>query len=477
MIHRLISLLFLLFCFVAVQAQSQDEPGYNIEITVQGMENKNLMLAYYFNESTYTRDTARSNANGTVVFKGSEKLLPGVYILVQTEEKSKLFDFAVYNDQHFSLSTVNGDLYRSMKVEGDINNQLFFSNLIYNADKSEIANPLTLILQDENSTEQEKNDARAKVEAINKEVLDYQRGIISKHPNTLVSKILQSRLEFVFPDHLKVSTEENNQERYYYYKENFWNNVDLKDDGLLRLPFPLIQEKIDEYFDKIVLQDPDTIIKEIEYVVGKTKSNSETYKFMVWSLTSKYYAPPVMGLDKVFVHLHDTYFDTGEMDYWANQQLKDNVKERADKLRLSMIGMKAPDLRMLDGDLRARSMYDIRSKYTVLYFYDPDCGHCKEETPVLVDFTNKTTFDVQVFSVCADTSMVKMNNYIADVGMDKWVNVNGPRSFVGHYQDLYDAFQTPTLYLLNEEKEIIAKKLPAAKLEEFLQQYEQLERD
>ena len=119
-------------------------------------------------------------------------------------------------------------------------------------------------------------------------------------------------------------------------------------------------------------------------------------------------------------------------------------------------------------------MYDIVNKYTILYFYDPDCGHCKVETPKLVDFAKNTSIDLQVYTICADTSMVKMNEYVSDMGMGKFVNVNGPRSYVGHYQDLYDAFQTPTLYILNDKKEIIAKKLPADMLEEFLGNYEEM---
>ncbi|MDH4295709.1 MAG: thioredoxin family protein, partial [Cyclobacteriaceae bacterium] len=70
-----------------------------------------------------------------------------------------------------------------------------------------------------------------------------------------------------------------------------------------------------------------------------------------------------------------------------------------------------------------------------------------------------------------DTSMAKMRDYIKDMNM-KWITVNGPRTYVGPYQDLYDAMTTPSLYVLDEKKKIIAKKVPAEKLDEFLTQYE-----
>ena len=68
-----------------------------------------------------------------------------------------------------------------------------------------------------------------------------------------------------------------------------------------------------------------------------------------------------------------------------------------------------------------------------------------------------------------------MKEYIDKMNMSGWINVNGPRTYTGLYQKQYDASTTPTIYVLNEEKKIIAKKLPAERLEEFLTRYEEVE--
>jgi len=107
----------------------------------------------------------------------------------------------------------------------------------------------------------------------------------------------------------------------------------------------------------------------------------------------------------------------------------------------------------------------------LIYFYDPDCGHCKKETPKLKKFYDETDYDVEVFAVSADTSMTKMRDYITELDL-KWISVNGPRTYVGPYSKLYDALTTPTLYVLDEKKKIIAKKIPAERLEEFIGRYE-----
>jgi peroxiredoxin len=212
-------------------------------------------------------------------------------------------------------------------------------------------------------------------------------------------------------------------------------------------------------------------MKGVQTVVSKAKKNQETYKYAVWTCLLKYQQPEIMGLDEVYVNLFDLYFASGEMDFWVNDKMKQNLKDHADGLRKSLVGKMAPNLIMQDANFKPRSMYDIKNKYTILFIFDPECGHCKTETPKLVSFYNRKKFDVEVFAVSADTSMTKMRNYIKEMNM-KWITVNGPRTYVGPYQNLYDAKTTPSLYVLDERKKIIGKKIPAEKLDEFLTHYE-----
>jgi hypothetical protein len=96
---------------------------------------------------------------------------------------------------------------------------------------------------------------------------------------------------------------------------------------------------------------------------------------------------------------------------------------------------------------------------------------------VLVDFynKNKAKFDIEIFAVSADTSMAKMKTFIKDMKM-VGITVNGPRTYVGSYQDLYDAITTPSLFIIDNRKKIIAKKIPADKLEDFFTNFERAEK-
>ncbi|MEM7297505.1 MAG: redoxin domain-containing protein, partial [Bacteroidota bacterium] len=249
-------------------------------------------------------------------------------------------------------------------------------------------------------------------------------------------------------------------------------HFDLGNSILLRVPKSIYKPKVDEYLDNLTSPVIDSIKRSVDEVISKAKKDETTYQYLTWYLTIKYQTSKIMGMDEIYVHIVDTYFMTGEMDYWANETLKNNLKSTADKLRSSLIGMKAPDLILQDLDEKPQALSALENKYTIIYFYDHDCGHCKKETPVLKSTVDSLSYDIGVYSVSADSSMTKMKDYITKMGLENWVNTNGTKTYSVNYQNVYDAYTTPTIYVLNEEKEIIAKKISAKQIGEVITQYE-----
>jgi hypothetical protein len=461
-----------LFCLLTFFSANVFGQAYKINFKVKGLKDTTVYLGYYYGESTFIKDTARVNGTGDFVFDGKKPLSHGIYFLVLN--KTRLFELPVSDNQTFTLETSTEDYIKNMQVKGDVDNKLFFENMVFNMERHKEAEPSIKIVQDSTATEEDKAEARKHFDKINEKVLAYQDELIAKHPKTMTAKLLKATKQLKVPEPPKLpngKTDSTFQLR--WYRQHFFDNFDLADDALIRLPRPIYQEKIHEYLDKLYLPNPDSIQKGIDFIVSRSKSNQETFKYSVWMCVVKYQTPDIMGMDEVYVNLWDKYFVNGQMDFWVNASMKKNLKEQADRFRRSLIGRPGANLIMLDQQLKPRALYDIKNKYTILFIFDPDCGHCKEETPKLVHFynNNKKKFDYEVYAVSADSSMTKMKDYIVNMKMP-WITVNGPRSYVGSYQDLYDANTTPTLYILDQKKKIIAKKLPVDKIEEFLTHYE-----
>lgn len=183
-----------------------------------------------------------------------------------------------------------------------------------------------------------------------------------------------------------------------------------------------------------------------------------------------------MGLDEVYVNLVDKYIATGEMDYWLDKKTVKNIVDDVDKVRRAMIGRIAPKMVMQDENFERRSLYDLKTKYCVIYFFRPSCGHCREETPKLVRFYNqhKDRFDLEVFAVSTDTAMNELRSFIKEMKME-WITVCGLRTYSDqHFSKSYYAERTPTVYILDAQKKIIARRLDVDQIEEFLVNYEEM---
>ena len=466
--------LFLAACLVIPTLQFA-QSGYNIEFKITGLKDTIVYLGHTYGESTYIKDTATVSSQGVFGFNGKTTLRQGVYFLVLGTAKQ--FDMVIGKDQHFNMATDRKEYYKHMVVTGDEDNKLFFENMMFNMERHKEAEPFIKILQDSTLSEDQKKEARMSYSKINDKVIAYQNQIIAQHPSTLTARILKSNQNVAIPEPPKKSDGTiDSTYQLKWYREHFFDNMDLADDAFLQMPKPIYRDKINEYLDRLYPQQPDSITKAVNKIVAKAKRNQETYKYAVWTCMLKYQQPEIMGLDEVFVNLYDTYFATGEMNFWVNDQMKNNLKKHADQLRKSLVGNTAPNLIMQDANFKPRSMYDIKNKYTILFIFDPDCGHCKTETPKLVSFYKKKRFDLEVYAVSQDTSMQKMRDYIKDMNMT-WITVNGPRTYVGPYLDLYDAQTTPSLYVIDNKRKIIGKKIPADKLEEFLTHYEKFQRE
>lgn len=480
--NKLFSLCFIVLPLFAsaqeLRGTKAPELGYQLDFRIKELKDTTVLLGYYYGESTFVRDTARSDKEGKFSFTGPKRLERGVYFLVLN--RTKLFDpgFVVGQDQQFLMETSGPDYIRNMKVTGDEDNKLFFENMVFNGDRHKEAEPFIKILRDSTLTEAQKKDAREGFANVDKKVQAHQAELVKKYPQTVTAKLVNANRRVEVPEPPKRADGTiDSLFQYRYYKKHFFDNFDITDDALIRLPSPAYQEKVAEYLDKLVLQTPDSLMAAIEDLASRVKGNPETYKYLVYSCVYKYQRPSIMGLDEVFVRIFDKYYASGEMDFWVNATMKKTMKDYADKLRYSLVGKTGANLVMQDQNFQKRSMYDIKKKYTLIYFFDPDCGHCKEETPRLVNFykSQKEKFNLEVFAVSLDTSMVKMRDYIRDMKMT-WITVNGPRSYQGSLFDNYYADTTPMLYILDEKKKIIAKGLPAERIQEFLTNYEKFEK-
>lgn len=465
---RVLLLLFLTLwpaIFTLVKAAND---GYLIRFQVKGMKDTICLIATYYGSGTYVKDTVKVDAAGRFSFKASADYPKGIYLAVINDKS--YFEFIINNDRKFSMETDRMDLSGKMVITGSPDNRLFYDYLKYNKTRyNEIQALQKRIVRGKTSNDSIKL-INEQSEAISKDIIRYKLDIAEKQPSTFVAFLINAMREPEVPEiPILPNGRKDSTFAYHYIKAHFWDGTDFTDDRLLRTP--VFDNKLKKYFDKILYQNPDTLIKETDILIEKARPNPEMFKYLVWYATYHSENSEIMGFDKIFVHVVDTYYLMHQAT-WERPVVVENLIKKANRLRPLLIGQIAPNMVMLDTNNQPVSMYSVKSNYLIIFFWSPDCGHCEEEIPKMKDFyeKQKDSLGLKIFSICIDSSLVKWKTSIRKKKMD-WINVDGPRTLTGDYHDQYDVSTTPVMYILNSRKEIIAKRLGPEQLPQFFLNY------
>jgi len=422
-------------------------------------------------------DSAAVSNSGIAIFQAKRKLQPGIYAMV-LPGKSKLVDFFVDKEQVINVKIDTTDLLNKTVITGSKENILFeqYQKTMATKGKQWEAERTAY---SQSKTKQDSLLHEANYNKLNKDLNEYRENIIKTQPQSMLTAVLSAMKE---PPLLNPNPKDRNDslQNYYYYKTHYWDGVTFMDDRILRSPFFL--PKFEKYYREIIVQHPDSIIKEADYQLLLARSSPEMYKFLLNWLTDEYINPKYMGQDAVFVHLFEKYHSKG-LTSWLNEKQMETISRRAYMLMANLIGAKAGDMEMLDTSGKAATLYNVEADYIVVCFWDPNCGHCKEEVPRL-DSIYKASWKqhgVKMYGVLSADSKEDVRTvwkqYIREHDLGDWINVYQSKemeeaekaSQKPSYRQLYDVTMTPTLFLLDKEKRIIGKKLTWQQLDELMQ--------
>lgn len=450
-----------LVSFLKVIAGNQ----YEIKIKIDGYQDSILVLTSYYGKKIKLVDTAYSVKPGEFVFKGKKKLSGGIYMAISSEKK-KLFEFIIGNNQKFVLQTDTLNYALNMKVRGSKENKIFYSYLKFNEEQYKLNRSLLDNIDSLSALSEETAKLKISLDSVNKMTVDYKLSIIENNPGTFVSSLLSAMRDLEIPDSIKNSADSTLS--YKYYKQHYWDYFNLSDSSLLRTP--IFMRKVNQYFDQVVVFNPDSVIAAIDIVISKSRPSREVVGYLVWHFISEYQNPKFMGFDKVFVHLVEEYFNKEHITN-TTPSILTSLQERATKIKPILLEQPAPDLLLIDTTGSLLSFRPISSNYTVLFFWDSDCGICGKEIAELKKLYDQPEYDIEVYAINVNSNLEIWKKAIIERQVPG-INVNGTRSATKDFHDLYDIYGTPVIYVLDKDKKIIAKRIGADKIAEFIDNFE-----
>ncbi len=448
--------------------------GHAIQVSLKPYQNTKIYIGTNYGNNKVLADSCVLNEKSEGVFKGAQKLTPGIYFLVNPKYNI-LFDFLVDEAQNFKIVADTNNL-SNYSIVGSSENDLFKE---YSVAVNKIGSELAAI---ENkfktaTTSADSSLYRTQYISKDKELKDQRSSFMKAHPKSMMSYLLNVMQRPEAPAIPVINGKADSLYPFYYVKNHFWDDVVFNDNRLIRTPF--FEAKLDEYFKNYVARDADSIIEEVQYMLTVAKTGKEIYPFLLFKFTNKYISPEFMGQDKVFLHLYQNFFAKGDT-VLLNEASKKSITERAYSMMANQLGLPAPALDINTIDDKPFSLYKTAAPYTFIAFWDPTCSHCKVEIPQL-DSMYKASWKalgVQIVGVNINyKELPAWKKFIADNQINNWFHVYQTEAALNKeitnqkpttIRQLYDVFKTPTFYLLDANKRIIAKNLSLQQFNDFL---------
>ena len=460
-------LIVLLFTSIFVHAQ-----GY--KITLKSNYKTGLAyLTYYLGKDLILQDSAATANNGVAIFKNKATLLPGIYSIV-FPGKRLTTDFLVDKEQILNITADTNQL-EKVAVTGSVANTDFKNyQLLVNVVGKKLQEEK--LAYDKSKTKADSTTHDVAYRKYNKQLNEYRESVVKNKPTSMLAVLLSALKESPIPTKIPV-TRQDSIENYNFYKSHYWDGVTFMDDRVIRTPF--FMPKLKNYYEQVLSQNPDTLIKDLDYKLLLARSNNEMYKFLLNWFTDQYISPKYMGQDAVFVHLYQKYHSQG-MSKWLSKYQDSIITRRAFMLMSNLVGEKAANLEMVDTAGKPKNLYDVNADFTVVVFWDPNCGHCKEEIPRIDSFYRAfwKAKNVKIYAVLNDGENLKPAwlDFIREKKLTEWANVYQTKAMADlevtqqrpSFKQLYDVYVTPTIYLLDKNKQIAAKKLSIEQLNDFI---------
>jgi thiol-disulfide isomerase/thioredoxin len=432
----------ILFTIITFSSIAQSE----ISIKLHNYRLKPIFIGYFQDGKTLSIDTLKTDENSTAIFKSTKKLHAGNYFFFTSSDIFK--DFLIGKNQNFNLSSENKD--NKIFSTSDTNNQVYFGYQKF------IINQKTNLQQRIKDGE----DINELKKSTFKSIEEYKTGIINNYKGYLVSRFFKAQ------NQKHIVEDEDKDLVYERYIAHYWDNYNFIDSSYIRTKF--FKKELDFLFEEILYQKPSFLANQVDRLLVNSKSKS-LKDYLTKYFYNKYSKTSIMGLDSLFVHIAENYVLQPDVNF-VNDEFKENLRKRIEAIKPNLVGYKAKDLKnTISYDGESVDLYSINAKFLVMVFWNTNCGYCKEEIPKLYKVTKEleNKYGAKVFSFYTHDNEKQWKEFIEDEEIFEWINVYDKYNTTD-FRKKFNVYKTPIVYILDQDKKIIAKNIAINQIEQVI---------
>ena len=410
----------LLCCFVPLCLAAQK--GYRIDVKL-GMP---INSTIYLNRITPLECVCVDSAvvkKGKAVLKGQSVLQPGCYHLCDRPNVSDYFPILIDKTQQFSVTLTEAGYSTTGSPE----------NKMYSEFHAVFAQSFSA-----------------------EDMKQYVENLTSVNPNSLVSKYVNFEYEGVT------------------FLESFQEETDLTYEKGLEFMSKYQDEcyMYNSYWSMLMtsLFEGGLEAQKMELFFKYITPKSDVGQFFLKQLMLAYNKDGDAQADEMLLHLYDAYYQPNQLQLFGDDGER-RLQKTIERKRRTQIGAEIPNMEVTTESGSKASTNNIQRKYTVVWFWDPDCEDCQHETPILHQFyvENADTYDFEVFGVSITEDVNYWKEKTNEWGLT-WINsCMGLGGYNYDFVDYLSLIATPASFLLDENHKIILRNFTPEQLQEYFE--------
>ncbi len=445
--------LILLTLALSLQAEAQQLIGGNI----RDLGRKKVFLLSFSGERTTRIDSVMPADDGRFVFRMGDFRLPGLYRV--SWGKDAHLDF-IWNREDVDFITNANNTSDSTRFLQSEENRIFTYYSAIDRMSQTKQELLAQLIDFYPEKDRFYHNAAREFEELQHNQTRILDSLRNRHPSAYAIRMFMAyQIPFL-------SSALTREERIGYLRQHYFDKVDFRDTALLRSP--VFANKAISYLslysnNRLNQKQLETeFIKAVTVIMSAAAVSPEVYKYLLDYL--------VGGFDKYHFDEVITYMAENFSDPFAceDQARKTALQKKLETFKKIAIGKTAPDLEIPDLKGNPVRLSALESKLLLLVFWSTECPHCVEMIPKLKALNDaRKNSDLMIVTVSLDTSRAELEKFSADNQIG-WLNLCDFKGFDSRAADDYNIYATPTMFLLDGQKTILAKPITIRELEQAL---------
>ncbi len=433
---------------------------FRLKIHMQNLTDKEIYLATYYGNSYQMVDTADVDKQGYALFYNRTSIPEGVYYLVLPNHVSVEFLLPEKQDLELSLNAANPG--RSLLIKGSKQSETYADYLTTLQTKDEILSKLRQqIIHDQ------LNDSikyyRDKLEKTNEIIDSIVQDGIQQYPGSILKSYFQATVPV--KNNLELLRNKKNLSdsiiwlsSLRYMQQHYLDNVNLADCRLLHTP--ILSEKIENYFDRIIPQDSASVCYWLNIILEKADSCNELKNFITGFLLSDVGKHTGVEYEKIYVYIARKYYLSNPDSPLAVME-KGMLKEKVNSIEAQWPGHRFPNLLLNVGNDQSQQLSDLVKKQSILIIWQDNCNVCNETINLLKSVTS--TQKNQIITINENGQDNKQ-----EALSDAWIQTSDTGETLANNYHWYIPY-LPVAYIVDEHLTIKNKLANLQAIKKFFQ--------